>query len=89
MWSKPLLIEGLAAKLDSTLRLDEILKNLLVKSLRYLQPWPLYHFTVKTPFYLDERSFTVTCVHYLSVYNCTSLKRVQFCLSHSHPPISS
>lgn len=43
-------VHRLTAKLDSTLRLDEILKNPLVKNLRYLQPRALYHLTVKTPF---------------------------------------
>lgn len=83
-------VHRLTAKLDPALRLDEILKKSTseepkIKSLRYLQSWSLYHLTVKTPFYLDESSFTDTCVHYLSFYNCTSLKRVWLRLLHSHP----
>lgn len=60
-------------------------KNPLMKNMRYLQPRALYHLTVKTCFYLDESSFTVTCVHYLSFYNCTSLKRLW--LSSSQSPL--
>lgn len=52
-----------------------------MKNMRYLQPQALYHPTVKTPFYLDESSFTVTCVHYLSFYNCTSEKTLTVVLT--------